>query len=45
MTSPSLDEIGAMEPEEIRAAINQLRRCDPVAFLEAIAAIVGRDHD
>lgn len=43
MTSPSLEEIEAMEPEEMMAAIDQLRRYDPGAYLEAIAAITGRD--
>ena len=43
MTSPSLEEIEAMEPEEMKAAIAQLRRCDPGAFLAAIAAIIGRE--
>ncbi|WP_426042857.1 hypothetical protein [Brevundimonas sp. TWP2-3-4b1] len=44
MTLPSLEDVEAMELEEMKAAIDQLRRHDPVAFLEAIAAIVG-DYD
>ena len=40
MTSPSLEELEAMEPEEMKEAIAQLRRFDPGAFLKSIAAII-----
>lgn len=43
MNSPSLEDRENLEPEEIRAAVSQLVRCDPVAFLQAIAALIGDD--
>ena len=44
MTSLGLEDIEAMKPEEMKTAIDQLRRFDPGAFLEAITAII-RDVD
>lgn len=44
MTSLDLADLEDVDPEEIRAAISQLVRCDPVAFLQAIAAVIG-DED
>lgn len=33
------------DPEEIAAAVRQLSSCDPVGYLQAIAALIGDDDD
>lgn len=40
MSSPSLEDLEEMDPDEINAAVSQLVRCDPVAFLQAIASLI-----
>lgn len=39
------EDLESLSTEEVAAAVRQLSRCDPVSYLQAIAALVGDDDD